>query len=58
MVVIASPVDIVALTSICIGGIVSIISSTQNSKCERLNCCWGFCECIRKPEFNVKQPTP
>jgi hypothetical protein len=49
---ITGPVDIVALTSICIGGVVSIISSTQNSKCERLNCCWGFCECIRKPDFN------
>tara|TARA_R110001592_G_scaffold286014_1_gene554559 strand:+ start:272 stop:436 length:165 start_codon:yes stop_codon:yes gene_type:complete len=46
------PVDIVALTSICIGGIVSIISSTQNSKCEKLRCCWGCCDCIRKPEFN------
>ena len=49
---ITAPVDIVALTSITIGGIVSIISSTQNSKCEKLSCCWGFCDCVRRPDFN------
>jgi len=53
MVVVPPPIDITALTSIVLSGIVGIISATQNSKCETLKCCWGFCDCIRKPDFNT-----
>ena len=39
------PVDIVALTSIIGGIIISLVSTIQNSKCTEVRCCG--CHCIR-----------
>jgi len=56
MVVIPPPIDITALTSIVLSGIVGIISATQNSKCSKLDCCG--CSCIRDPTLQTHPNEP
>ncbi len=50
------PIDITALTSITLSGIVGIISAIQNSKCSKLDCCG--CHCVRDPTLQTHPNEP
>jgi len=43
--------DIVAILSVCVSGMVSIISTIQNSRCDQINC-WGI-RCHRKLKDDI-----
>ena len=45
-------VDIVAILSVAISGMVSIISTIQNSRCETINCCGIQCHRKLKDDTN------
>lgn len=36
--------ELVAVVSVCIGGIVSIIAQLQNSRCTKVKCCGVTCD--------------
>ena len=50
------PIDITALTSITLSGIVGIISAIQNSYCSKLDCCG--CNCVRNSTLQTHPNKP